>query len=156
MCYSGKYRTVTRRLLALLLLLAVAAAEQQATMYLPDYSTNFTMMKNGQPMSNFTNDDEVMDCSRPSLYIYPQNTSQLSDNSAYYLQLTGFPGSFEITTQAEYSSFVVSVEPNQCLFGNCLVSLQNNCPTDTNYQFNTFTLKLGNFTTLSWVVNCNA
>lgn len=37
-----------------------------------------------------------------------------------------------------------------------MLQLQNNCPTDKDYQFNTFTLQLGNFTHLSWVVNCNA
>lgn len=38
------------------LLVCLVAADQQATMFLPN-GTNFTMMSNDKPLTNFTNDD---------------------------------------------------------------------------------------------------
>lgn len=53
-----------------------------------------------------------MDCSRPPLYIYPQTSEQLQNNTPYFLMITGFPSGFDVIVSAEYPSFVLSVEPS--------------------------------------------
>lgn len=45
--------------------------------------------------------------------------------------------------------------PNICT-SNCVLSLTNNCPKDEKYQFNTYTVYLGDLASFTYMVNCNS